>query len=366
MPRRRKNSTTEVKVPPTPVQEQLLIDAVCPLLEDQAAGMRVLSTTLGRGQAAAAIASACPAAQVTCHFLDSYLAGLAREFAGASLNFETECSAEFPEAPIDLAVIPTHSGVEPELTRDRLQSTHQALVEGGRFAVSTNDPKDSWLHELMQSMFDKVTRIATKKRGVVYIARKTGPLKKLKSFECRFTFPDHDRLITLVSRPGVFCHRRLDDGARALLKVVEVRDSDRIIDMGCGAGAVGLALAGRNAKITVTGVDSNARAVWCAEQGAVANELANFQAVHTADGSCEGEGSYDLFLGNPPYFSNYRIAELFLQTAVRMLKPGGEIMIVSKSISWYKQRMAELFDEVGFAESGHYNIVGGVNRRRQE
>ncbi|WP_339911575.1 methyltransferase [Symmachiella dynata] len=366
MPRRSKKSTTNVKTLPTPVQEQLLIDAVCPLLEDQTAERRVLCTTLSRGQAAAAIAAASPAAQVTCHFLDAYLAKLTREFAGASLNFETACSAEFPETPIDLAVIPTHSGVEPELTRDRLQSTHQALVEGGRLAVSTNDPKDSWLHELMQSMFDKVTRIATKKRGVVYIARKTAPLKKLKSFEARFTFPDHDRLTTIVSRPGVFCHRRLDDGARALLKVVEVRDNDRILDMGCGAGAVGLALAARNAKISVTGVDSNARAVWCAEQGATANELANFNAVHTADGSCEGEGSYDLFVGNPPYFSNYQIAELFLQTAVRMLKPGGEIMIVSKSIAWYKQRMAELFDDVGTAESGHYIIAGAVNRRRRK
>ncbi len=368
MPRRRKKLTKSAKSakPLTPpVQEQLLIDAVLPLIEAGGAGDRVLCSTLGRAQLAAAIIQAHPSARVVCHFLDAYLANSTREFAGGAPKFEIRCAAEFPEEQIDLAAIPTHSGGEAELTRDRLQAAHQALVEGGRLAVSTNQPKDSWLHEQMQKMFDKVTRIPTPKRGVVYIGRKTAPLKKIKSFECRFTFPDHDRIITVVSRPGVFSHRRLDQGARALLKVAEVRDGDRIIDMGCGNGAVGLALAARNATVQVTGVDSNARAIWCAEQGAIANELSNFAAVLTADGRWEGEGAYDLLLGNPPYYSNYRIAELFLQTAVRMLKPGGEVMIVTKNITWYKERMAELFDDVGFAQSGHYHVVGGVNRRRR-
>jgi len=356
MPPRRKKKTQTSKTLPTPIQEQLLIDAVADL-----AGTRVLCTTLGRGQLAAAMAAR-PEARVTCHFLDRFLADLTAKHAGAACPFEIACAAEIPTEEIDLVCFPTHSGGEAELTRDYLQCGHQALVEGGRMAVSTNNDKDSWLHEQLQSMFDKVTRIATKKQGTVYIGRKTKPLKKIKNFQCQFTFPDQGRAITVLSRPGVFSHRRLDDGARALLKVTEVRDRDKIIDMGCGSGAIGLALAARNEKATVTAIDSNARAIWCAERGAELNELKNYRAVLSANGSCDGEGTYDLFLGNPPYFANYRIAELFLQTATRLLKPGGEVMIVSKNIAWYKERMAELFDEIGFAVSGHYNIAGGVNR----
>ena len=35
-------------------------------------------------------------------------------------------------------------------------------------------------------------------------------------------------------------------------------------------------------------------------------------------------------LGNPPYYSHYAIAELFLQTALKGLKPGGRVQIVTK------------------------------------
>ena len=132
--------------------------------------------------------------------------------------------------------------------------------------------------------------------------------------------------------------------------------------MGCGSGAVGLAIAARNENVSVTGIDSNARAIECTEHGARLNELSNITAVHTADGECAGQGTFDLFLGNPPYFSNYRIAELFLKTAAKMLKPGGEVLIVCKKTDWYHERMAKFFDGVGFAKSGAYNIVGGVQR----
>ena len=223
------------------------------------------------------------------------------------------------------------------------------------------DGHNSWLHEQMQGMFNKVTRISSK-QGTVYIARKTSPLKKIKDFTCEFAFRDQGNLIKAVSRPGVFSHRRLDAGARALLNVIEVRDGDRVLDMGCGSGAVGLAAAARNSSVSVTAIDSNARAVSCTEQGAKLNELSNITTVHTAVGECAGQGTFDLFLGNPPYFSNYRIAELFLKTAAKMLKPGGEVLIVCKKMEWYQERMAKFFDGVGFAKSGAYNIIGGVQR----
>jgi len=334
-----------------------LIDAVADL-----PGERVLCGTMGRAQLAAAMAAARPEARVVCHFLDAYLANIAGKYQrGAGENLSLVCTADIPEDEVDLVAFPTHAGGEAELTRDYLQTGHRALVEGGRMAVSTNNSKDSWLHEQLQGMFSKVTRIPAK-QGTVYIARKTAPLKKIKDFTGEFAFRDQGNLIKVVSRPGVFSHRRLDAGARALLKVTEVRGGDRVLDMGCGSGAVGLAIAARHENIAVTAIDSGARAVECTERGAALNGLQNVTTVHTADGKCAGQGTFNLFLGNPPYFSNYRIAELFLKTAAKMLKPGGEVLIVCKKTEWYLERMTKFFDAVGVAKSGAYQIVGGVQR----
>src|SRR5438552_1929232 len=89
--------------------------------------------------------------------------------------------------------------------------------------------------------------------------------------------------VVLKSRPGVFTYGRMDEGARALIDVAEVRPGERIVDLGCGTGAVGV-LAGLRAGPdgSVTFVDSNLRAVALAEENARANGLSDFRTVAPA------------------------------------------------------------------------------------
>jgi SAM-dependent methyltransferase len=97
-----------------------------------------------------------------------------------------------------------------------------------------------------------------------------------------FHVRDGERSLSFVSRPGVFGYGRLDDGARALTDGMAVKPSDRILDLGCGIGAVGVIAglrAGPNAHVTFA--DSNLRAVALAEQNARANGLASI-GVHAA------------------------------------------------------------------------------------
>jgi 16S rRNA G1207 methylase RsmC len=50
----------------------------------------------------------------------------------------------------------------------------------------------------------------------------------------------------------------------------------------------------------------------------------------------DGEGrvprpkSYDLVVGNPPYYSHFQIADIFLQAAQRALRPGRRVLIITK------------------------------------
>jgi 16S rRNA (guanine1207-N2)-methyltransferase len=341
----------------TPAAEQLLVEEIPSI-----AAARILCTSLGRGQFAQVAANYLPGADVLCHFLDMYLAAQAVEHCGSGERLpQIVCAADFPEGPFDLVAIPVDPRGEAELTRDILQAGHERLTIGGRLLSATSAVDDQWLHGELRKLFEKVTR-APMESGVVYRATKTAPLKKHKNFECEFAFRDQGRLIRAVSRPGVFSHRSLDAGARALINTMTVRPGDRVLDLGCGSGVVALAAAARAENVAVVAVDSHARAVECTKRAAALNQFQNFSAILNAEGDAPGPGTFDLVLGNPPYYSDYRIAEIFLQCARRALKPGGEAMIVAKSYAWFETRMPELFDTVTLHPHKQYMVVVGVQK----
>lgn len=394
--------------PRTSVAEELLIDVLPEL-----AGDRVLCTTLGQAQFARACAARSGTTHVVCQLFDLHFANetakvlgtqvftpsraehaspsplwgegrgegpsersttphlqplspqgrgepidLERSFAtGLCSNLKLRCSPDLPlTGEFDIVALPLKTEGEAEFVRELLQQGHQALRIGGRMAVAVKNPRDTWLNDELRKLFAKVTR-RPKSEGVLYQATKTEPLRKLKNFTCEFAFRDGERLVRCVSRPGVFSHRELDGGARALIKSMDVRAGMKVLDIGCGSGAVGLAAALRAENVNVVSIDSHTRAVECTARGAALNGITRLTPILTANGDCGELGSFALALGNPPYFGDHVIAELFLQSARRALKPGGTIQIVTKSPAWYETRIPELFRDMRSCGAGSFVVV---------
>lgn len=342
-----------VLLPPVPCERMLL--EKLPELKYT----RAIVVSPGRSQSAWRLAELDGGKVVQAWYLDLYQAERAREAAAeANANVEVVCSAELPDAEFDLVAMPILASGEAELTRENMQQAHQQLSSGGTLIVSVDNPRDQWLRLQMEALFDKVT-CADATGGRVYWARKTKPLRKLKYFGCEFTFRDEGRLVHAYSRPGVFSHRRLDPGARQLLLAAEIEGDQRVLDLGCGSGAIALAAAQRRSGVEVFAVDSNLRAVQCTQLGAQKNNLHNLRAIANCDGNLGLDGTVDVVLANPPYFANFRIAEHFLATASKCLRAGGALLVVTKQPGWYEQRLPVEFEDVTVFPSGTYFIACG-------
>lgn len=335
-------------------------------------GSRITFASFGSGVAAGEIARTHPNARVTCTFFDVFLADSARLQHEGISNLEFLCEPDLPNEAADSIAFALQARGENELARDLLQQAVQHLADGGRLLVATDNPKDHWLHEQLRGQFGKVTNIGSE-NGRLYIASKPKPLKKLKSFDCWFAIRDGARLIDLYSRPGVFSHRRLDLGARALIESLTVpdgplageviQDGMRVLDLGCGCGAVGIAAGLRADDVQIHAIDANARALQCTQIAAEKNGLACVSTQLEAEGRCNDAGTHDLVLANPPYYSNYRIGEIFLQATRTALRSGGRTHFVTKQPEWYADRFTELFDEVSVRELRGYFIVKGTQRK---
>lgn len=125
-----------------------------------------------------------------------------------------------------------------------------------------------------------------------------------------------------------------------LLECVEVREGERVLEMGCGTGIVALHCA--KAGGLVTAVDINPKAVSCARANAKRNGL-EVEVMHS-DLFMEVEGAFDLILFNPPYVPDLikgdierswaggedgvRVLDRFLRDAPFHLAKGGRILVL--------------------------------------
>ena len=246
----------------------------------------------------------------------------------------------------------TPRSMPAELVLDQLQDIHQSLIEGGElWAAFEGDPDDAL--KTLRLVWKTVHVVKKEKHAILFRAVKKGEPVKTRSFtsDWEASVPGGGK-ITFTSLPGCFCHRRPDMGGLSLAEVaaaeiekisaLPVDDSGvktpySILDMGCGCGLVGLLAADAfrrthpSETFKLTLIDSHARAIAAAQLNAARIGIEP-EYILADDGLPRGRvGEYDLFVGNPPYYSEYKIAEIFLETAYRALKPGGICLSVVKT-----------------------------------
>lgn len=351
-------SPTFESLPPRP-QERILID----LLPEQVPA-RMLCTSVGVAQLARAAAERYSGALVHCHYIDLFHAEQARQARGCPpSNLTIGCQADPPEEEIDLAALPFSAQGEAELVRDLLQAACLRLRPGGLLLASTDNPNDTWLQAELQKFFPSVSRRRADD-AAAYVARKVQSPGKIKNYSCEFALRDRGTLLRVVSRPGVFAHRRVDAGARQLINAMEILPGERILEIGCGSGVASLAAAVRASGVHVHAVDCNARAVECTAAGVRLNRFENVTTELNAQGDYQGAGTYDLVLANPPYYAGFQIARRFLTAGHAALRLGGRILLVTKSPDWYAEHASEWFEAIGIDESKGYFLIHG--RRAEE
>ena len=139
-----------------------------------------------------------------------------------------------------------------------------------------------------------------------------------------------DNELTLHTRWGVFSPRSIDEGTLLLMKHIEVGVSDICLDLGCGYGPIGLALAKHCTKGEVHMIDKDFVAIELANNNANLNNLSNAKAYFSdAFLQVPSEVKFDQVISNLPAKVGREQLSIILYDAFDALKPGGKITVVT-------------------------------------
>ncbi|WP_413761009.1 methyltransferase [Streptomyces sp. MMBL 11-3] len=251
------------------------------------------------------------------------------------------------------------------LLEDQLLRLAPAVHEG-TLVVGTGMVKE--IHTSTLKLFERIlgptrTSLAEKKARLIFCTPHPGLVPPANPWPLRYTLPDGIGPVsgrTVVNEAGVFCAERLDIGTRFFLQHLpyggEGAGGDggagRIVDLGCGNGVVGTAMALARPADEVLFTDESYQAVAAAEATYRAN--VDDTAEHgkaefrVGDGLADvPEGSVDLVLNNPPFHSHQATTDAtawrMFAGARRALRPGGELWVVGNRHLGYHVKLRRLF-----------------------
>lgn len=183
--------------------------------------------------------------------------------------------------------------------------------------------------------------------------------------------------IDVVNHASVFSRTRLDLGTKLLLESLPAELTGQeaggpvdVVDLGCGNGVLGVAVAKANPAALVTFTDESYMAVASAEatfRGALGDDR---EATFVVGDALEGlpDESVDLVLCNPPFHDQNAIHDqtswAMFTGSKRVLRDGGRLWVVGNQHLRYHEKLKRAFGNHRVVASNPKFVVLEAEKRR--
>jgi len=176
------------------------------------------------------------------------------------------------------------------------------------------------------------------------------------------TYDFRGEKLKLISDSGVFSKNRIDFGTNLLLNSLPNLDDQLVLDVGCGYGIIGIAIAKKYKNAQVELIDVNTKAIDLTKENILLNKLTN--AIAYPSNVYENVNKmYDAIVTNPPIRAGKEVVHKIVLGSRNYLNAKGAIYLVIRkqqgALSLLKE-MEKIFAKVEILEkkNGYFIFKG--------
>lgn len=170
--------------------------------------------------------------------------------------------------------------------------------------------------------------------------------------------------LTLETNEKIFSPSAVDKGTLAMLSLVEFGENDKVLDLGCGCGVVGITAAKLIGADRVVMCDIDEAAVDASRKNAQRNGVEAVKIIRSNGLESIPDSDFTIILSNPPYHTDFAVAKGFIEDGFRKLVTGGRMVMVTKRLDWYKNKLTSVFGGVRVVEKDGYFVF--VSQKREK
>ena len=108
--------------------------------------------------------------------------------------------------------------------------------------------------------------------------------------------------------------------------------------------------------------DVDANAVDAARANAGRNGVGGVKIVVSDGFDGVDDAGFDFILSNPPYQTDFAVAKKFIEKGFNRLKIGGRMVMVTKRLDWYRNKLKAIFGGVRVREIDGYYVFEAEKR----
>ena len=160
----------------------------------------------------------------------------------------------------------------------------------------------------------------------------------------------------------LFSPRDIDRGTLAMLSVIEFEADDKVCDLGCAYGTVGILAAKIIGSENVIMIDNNEKAIEITKKNIILNDLSDISVLLSDGFSNIQESSFTKIICHPPYHVDFSVPKSFIEKGFNRLEKSGALYMVTKRKDWYKNKLTSIFGGVEIWEIDDYYVFKAVKR----
>ena len=172
--------------------------------------------------------------------------------------------------------------------------------------------------------------------------------------------------LLLQTNEEVFSPGAIDRGTKAMLSFVNFTKGDKVLDLGCGCGIVGIYAARQIGAEQVWMCDISENAISLSRKNAADNGVEQVTIVQSDGLRDITESGFTWILSNPPYHTDFSVAKEFIEDGFKKLAVGGQMVMVTKRLDWYKNKLTSVFGGVRVKEQDGYYVFLAEKRAKRK
>lgn len=154
----------------------------------------------------------------------------------------------------------------------------------------------------------------------------------------------------------VFSPSSIDLGTLSMLSQIEFKSTDKVLDLGCGYGIIGILASKLIGAENVTMCDISEDAISLSKINAEKNDINNLEIIQSNGLENIADNDFTVILSNPPYHVDFTVPKQFIEAGFKKLATGGKMVMVTKRKDWYKNKLTSIFGGVKVIEVNGYFV----------